>query len=163
MRKILLPMLLIGLVFLTACSTALPIESPSPAPQFAVQNLQGDEVEFAPGQALVVNFWASWCPSCRRMMPAWQTVFNEFEDSHDVRMMSVNVGESRDRAMQLINNAGHTFSVYFDFDQQAAQAFSITHFPTTVFINAQGEVVQSHIGTLNETVLRLHIDNLRTD
>ncbi|MCL2531739.1 MAG: TlpA family protein disulfide reductase [Oscillospiraceae bacterium] len=163
MRKFLLPILLIGLLIFAACGTALPQEEPSPAPQFAVQDLQGNQVVFEPGQPLVINFWASWCPSCRRMMPAWQTVYNEFAASGDVRIMSINVGETRDRAMQFINNAGHTFPVYFDLDQQAAQAFAITHFPTTVFISAQGEVLHRHIGTLNETMLRLHIDNLRTD
>ncbi|MCL2445401.1 MAG: TlpA family protein disulfide reductase [Oscillospiraceae bacterium] len=161
MRKILLPILLIGLLLFTACGTALPQEV-SPAPMFAVEDLQGNAVEFTQGQALVINFWASWCPSCRRMMPAWQTVFDELGDSN-VRMMSVNVGESRDRAMQFINNAGHSFPIYFDLLQEAAQAFALTHFPTTVFINANGEVLHRHIGTLNETMLRLHIDDLRMD
>ncbi|MCL2194872.1 MAG: TlpA family protein disulfide reductase [Oscillospiraceae bacterium] len=161
MKKILLPVILVGLILLTACSTALPMgESElSPAPQFVVEDLQGNHVDVAAGQALVLNFWASWCPSCRRMMPAWQTIYDEL--GGDVRMMSINVGESRDRAMQFTSGAGHTFPVYLDAPlASAADAFALTHFPTTIFINAHGDVLHRHIGTLNATMLRLHTADL---
>jgi len=158
MRKVLLPLLLVGLLILTACGTALPPGESSPAPDFAVQDMQGNQVAFEPGQPLVLNFWASWCPACRGMMSDWQTMFDEQDD---VRMMSVNVGETRERATDFIAGLGHSFPVYLDTLQEAAREFSLTHFPTTVFINADGEVMHRHIGPLNATMLRLYIDDLR--
>jgi len=164
MRKLLVIIPLVALLLALAACGQVPNFAQgehSPAPAFAVEDLQGNQVVFEPGRPLVLTFWASSCPSCTRMMPDWQTVFNELDATDTVRMMSINVNDTRERAMQVLDRAGHTFPVYFDHLNETALAFRITHIPATFFINGNGDIVHTHIGTLNATMLRLYIDDLR--
>jgi cytochrome c biogenesis protein CcmG/thiol:disulfide interchange protein DsbE len=53
-----------------------------PAPDFSLKDLNGQVVQLADfkGRAVLVNFWASWCPPCRAEMPAFQKIYREYED-----------------------------------------------------------------------------------
>ena len=67
--------------WLSACSmlyAAEPVVG-SPAPDFVLNNLQGEPVRLSElrGQPVLLNFWATWCGPCRQEMPTIQARYNQ--------------------------------------------------------------------------------------
>ena len=53
------------------------------APDFELSTLDGDVIAFSElhGKAVLINFWATWCPPCRSEMPAMQQVFSNYSSN----------------------------------------------------------------------------------
>ena len=138
-------------------------QEPGYAADFTLYDREGNPAPFMMGeQPVVLNFWASWCPACTRMMPALQAAYEQF--GGDVTFIAVNlVGgrETHDSAMAAIEGNGFTFPVLFDPHREAFGAFGATHLPTTVFINSVGEVIHRQVGTMSESALLEHIESIK--
>lgn len=107
------------------------------------------------GKPVVVNFFASWCGPCKLEMPFFEAAFQQYGDR--VQFMMVNLcGYGNDRkadAKQMVADGGYTFPLLFDEAGEAAVAYAIRAMPTTVFISADGELLEQHIGMMNEATL----------
>jgi thiol-disulfide isomerase/thioredoxin len=66
-----------------------------PAPDFSLPTLDGAEIRLADlrGRPVILNFWATWCPPCRREMPALEIVWQQYNRG-DVMVLGVDQGES---------------------------------------------------------------------
>jgi Thiol-disulfide isomerase and thioredoxins len=130
----------------------------SPARDFAVQDTAGNEVKLSEqfGKPIVVNFWASWCPPCKDEMPDFEKVYQEMGEQVTFMMVDLVDGsrETIETGSAFIESAGYTFPVYFDVNQNAAYTYALTSIPTTLFINADGEVVANAVGAIDEETLR---------
>jgi len=152
------------LLAMAACSTPESTPQPNSAQNFTVEDVAGNSVALADfhGQPVVLNFWATWCPNCTRMMPALEEVYLSYGE--DVKFLAINLvgsrGETPERALGHIENNGYTFPVYFDNQNVASRAFAVRSIPLTVFINAQGEVVHQQVGQMNESALRENIQRI---
>ena len=65
------------------------------APDFILQSLGGNNVQlssFRGKKAVVVNFWATWCPPCREEMPAFEDIF--INNNEELEILGVNLQES---------------------------------------------------------------------
>ena len=166
MKKILIAISALALVLsLGACVNVEfgnPAESPTQEQQ-AQPPQQANVLEQFPVQnsrPMVLNFWASWCPACTRMMPALEAAYAQFGE--DVLFVAVNLiggRESRASALALIENHGYSFPVYFDTDSQLRRTHNVSSLPTTVFIDSQGESTV-RIGTMREQDLFAQIESL---
>jgi cytochrome c biogenesis protein CcmG, thiol:disulfide interchange protein DsbE len=61
-----------------------------PAPALVVQELNGKTFDLAAlrGHVVVVNFWATWCPPCRKEMPALSAFYRQYH-SRGVEMIGI--------------------------------------------------------------------------
>lgn len=129
-----------------------------PARDFAMQDINGNEVKLSEqfGKPIVVNFWASWCPPCKDEMPDFEKVYQEMGEQVTFMMVDLVDGtrETLETGSAYIASAGYTFPVYFDVNQEATYAYAITSIPTTLFINAEGEIVANAVGAIDEETLR---------
>lgn len=124
------------------------------APNFTVYDADGNSVQLHDfvGKPIVLNFWASWCYPCQSEMPGFQEVFNEM--GQEVTFLMVNAGdETVEEVAPFLEQTGYTFPVFYDLTDSAAYAYYVTSFPTTYFLNAQGDVVTYAIGALNKEIL----------
>lgn len=66
------------------------------APDFRLPGLSGDTLSLADfrGKIVFLNFWASWCPPCRKEMPSMEKLWREYKDDGLV-IVAVNLGEPR--------------------------------------------------------------------
>lgn len=129
------------------------------APDFTVYDMDGEEVTLLSkvGKPIVVNFWASWCSPCKSEMPDFQSVYEELGGEVEFMMINLTDGmrETKDSAMEHVEENEYTFPVYFDTDQSASTIYQITSIPTTFFIDAQGNIVTYAQGAIDkETLLK---------
>lgn len=107
---------------------------------------QGNLADFA-GRPLVVNFWASWCPACVAEMPDFETVHARLGD--EVAFLGLAMQETDEAAARdLIDQTGVTYALGRDPDGAIFTSFGGVAMPTTVFIDEQGTVVETHPGAL---------------
>ena len=100
----------------------------------------------------MVNFWASWCPSCvAELSAAFVPVQRAFGDQ--VAFLGLNIQDERSRALQLIDETGATFELAEDPQGLLYTELGGLGMPFTVLINADGEIVEKHNGPLTESQL----------
>jgi thiol-disulfide isomerase/thioredoxin len=103
------------------------------------------------GRPTVVNLWATWCPPCRREMPLLQRAQTAYPQAHFV---FVNQGESAARVQGFLSARGLVLPhVLLDAKGQAMREFNAAGLPTTLFFDAGGHLVASHLGELSSAAL----------
>lgn len=132
------------------------------APDFTAYDAQGNEVRLADyaGRPVVLNFWASWCSSCKLEMPHFDEKHRELGD--DVQFLMVNVTdgtrETVESALAYIEGQGYSFPVLFDTEMSATMTYQAYTLPTTYFIDAQGHLIARATGAIDADMLQRGID-----
>lgn len=104
------------------------------------------------GKPMVVNLWASWCPPCRREMPVLEKAQSEFPG---VGIVLINQGESAQLARAFLDSAGLALNdVLLDPASASMQAMNSRGLPTTLFFDAEGRLVDSHLGEITMASLK---------
>lgn len=108
---------------------------------------------------IVVNFWASWCPACVAELPDFEAVSDQVEG--EVTFIGMNLlPDDRAAAEALIAESGVDYLLAQDEDGSLYTGFGGIAMPTTVFIDADGNVADIHSGALFEDDLRERLTEL---
>lgn len=105
----------------------------------------------------VVNFWASWCVYCRKELPLLDSASKRYPEVH---FIGVNLGEPPRMARTFWTELRLSFSSVLDPYGDLKKEFDVFARPTTLFINAQGDVVSRHNGPLTAVELELRMQEL---
>lgn len=156
-----LPVAAAGAAGVAAWSLALGgialMQTTQTLPQLTLQTLEDREapLQSYAGQPLVVNLWATWCPPCRREMPALQRAQQQHPE---VAFLMVNQGEGAPTIQRFLQRMGLQFDhVLLDYGSNVLKAVGASALPTTLFFDAKGRLVSVHSGEI--TSARLN-DNL---
>jgi thiol-disulfide isomerase/thioredoxin len=130
-------------------SHSLTMQAPKAAPVLTLKGLDGKMHDLAQlrGRVVLINFWATWCPPCRREMPSMERLSQALKDEA-FSVLAVDVGEDADTidtfAGQL--DTPPTFPILLDTRSRAMQAWKVAGLPTTFLVDKQGRIVASAIG-----------------
>jgi thiol-disulfide isomerase/thioredoxin len=110
------------------------------------------------GTPLVVNFFSSTCVPCIKEMPALEEVHQELGDQ--VAMLGLAVADRGEAASKFVDQTGVTYDTARDPDGAVIASLGGTILPTTVILDADGQIVGTHTGALTADELRelLHDD-----
>lgn len=130
------------------------------APDFTLPALRPDRPEVAlsaaPGKPTVVNFFAAWCEPCKKELP----VLREAALRHAgvIEFLGVDHQDSRSDAIELLDAFGITYPAGYDPKGEVAARYGLRGLPATVFITADGRIVELHQGEITGAELeeRLH-------
>lgn len=142
-------------------------ENTQPAPDFTMEDAQGNSVSLADliadGKPIVLNFWASWCGPCKSEMPEFNQVFEELGEEIQFVMVDLADGqrETKEDGMAYVEAQGFTFPVYYDTLQDGAETYGIYSIPTSLFIDKAGNIVTGVQGAIDEATLRKAIEMIR--
>ena len=129
-------------------------------PEMGLRDSQGKPVALQDfvGKPLVVNLWATWCPPCRREMPV---LAEAQRNQSEVTFLFVNQGEGeRVIADFLSAEALGLDNVLLDTGGRLGQHIGSSALPTTLFYDADGRQVGSHLGELSCASLARALEQL---
>jgi thiol-disulfide isomerase/thioredoxin len=130
-------------------------------PPLTLSSLEGRPVSLADfaGKPTVVNLWASWCPPCRREMPALQRAQAA---NPDVNIVFVNQGEEPGVIAAYLERNGLALgNVLVDPQSRTGAAVGHGALPTTLFFDADGRLAGIRIGELSQATLTQRLAELR--
>ncbi len=102
------------------------------------------------GTPLVLNFFASWCVPCLAEMPGFEQVHQDL----DVAFLGMNLQDRVEDGQRVVEQTGVTYEIARDPDGSIFASFGGIAMPTTVFIDADGRVVDLHSGEITASALR---------
>lgn len=126
-------------------------------PNFTVYDLNGNEVSLYDylGKPVVLNFWATWCGPCQSEMPAFDQMYQKYNNQITFLMVNVTDG-SRDTVESVTafyKDSGYTFPIYFDTTLEASMTYGAYSIPLTFFIDAEGNLLYNQMGAISEDTL----------
>lgn len=110
------------------------------------------------GKPVVLNFWASWCAPCRKEMPAFQAVAERV--NRQVAFVGLNHQDSRRLALELLAETGVAYPSGYDPGGKVAAAYGLLGMPTTVFISAEGKIMERRTGEMSRQDLEHTLERL---
>ena len=109
------------------------------------------------GEPLVINFWYSACPPCANEVQDFAAVHTSYGDR--VRFVGVNAIDSIDKMSAFAGERGVTYELYQDRLAEPQPELRLTSFPTTLFVAADGSIVE-RTGVLDESRLETEVIEL---
>jgi peroxiredoxin len=143
------------------------IPSPHPgfaAPDLVVQGEQGETIRLSDlrGQAVLLNFWASWCKPCQAEMPAMQDIYAQYS-SQGFTILAVNGAfqDNPNAARAFAQKLGLTFPLAYDHSGEAAHLYQVMAWPTSFFIDERGIIQEIVVGgPMAEALLAVRVRQL---
>jgi len=114
-------------------------------PEFALRDLAGKEWKFSDlrGKVVVVNFWATWCPPCRKEMPDLETLYQRFQ-SKGLVVLAISDEEAA-KVEPFIKERGVTFPVLLDPGRKVNREFIVEGIPHSFVYGREGKLVTQSI------------------
>ncbi len=128
------------------------------APPFALPAMTGELINLLDlrGSPVILNFWATWCEPCRVEMPELQSLFQDYQ-ARGLRLLAVNLGESRQPIECWMKEFNLTFDVLLDQEQQIAALYQLRGQPSTYIISPAGVITHIVFGATNRQALEAAI------
>lgn len=126
------------------------------APDFALADLRtGKTVHLSDfkGRAVLLNFWATWCPPCKVEIPWFVELQNQY-GPQGLTVVGVIVLDdaNKDKKLQFVSDMKINYPVLVGTEQVGNAYGNVENLPTTFYIGRDGKVVKSVLG------LRSHAD-----
>jgi cytochrome c biogenesis protein CcmG/thiol:disulfide interchange protein DsbE len=151
-----LPLVLLGLL-----SWRLAVKSPvsasligSPAPEFALSDLNGNPIRLADlrGRPVIVNFWASWCGPCVEEFPLLQRALEQHE-ADGLAVIGIVVQDRSEAARAFMARMGAAWPAAMDPDDSVAGSYGLYAPPESFFIDRHGVIASRQVGQLSQADL----------
>jgi len=125
------------------------LTTPIAAPDFQLEDMDGEKysLESYRGKVVILNFWATWCPPCRREIPSMEALYQTFKDEA-FAILAINEWETEDHVFAFMGQlpVEPGFPILFDPDSEVAQSFGVKGLPTTLLLDTQGKIVYRAVG-----------------
>jgi thiol-disulfide isomerase/thioredoxin len=125
------------------------VADPVQAPDFALEDSDGKTWRRSAldGKVAVINFWATWCPPCRRELPSLETLYKTLAPK-GVVVLGINAGESRDKVAAFAADFKPplTFPLLLDKTGSVLRDWQIKVLPTTYVLSRDGRMALRAIG-----------------
>ena len=113
------------------------------APDFSLPTASGGQLSLKDyrGKVVFINFWATWCATCKVEMPSMEKVYRKFKDQ-GLEMLTISVDKDPSLILPFMKEYDLTFPVLLDPESKTAKkTYKTTGVPETFIVNKQGDVV----------------------
>lgn len=131
------------------------------APDFSLASREGKTVTLSSlkGRVVLLNFWATWCDSCKEELPALEDLSRSKLGSR-FDLLAVSVDDDPAKAVPpFAAKHGLTFPILY-VDRKTMDAYAVRMLPTTYLIGPDGSIVRRYVGPLDERAVENDILSL---
>ena len=139
--------------------STVPVRVNFPAPELALQDMQGISRSLADyrGQVVLVNLWATWCLPCKKEMPALQSFYDKYKEQSFV-VIAINDGDPIADVIEFVKDYQLTFPVWLDPTYIATeQAFKTLTLPSSFVIDRTGTIQLQWVGGISLGALEQYV------
>ncbi|MBR7553153.1 TlpA family protein disulfide reductase [Allobacillus sp. GCM10007491] len=111
-------------------------------PNFQLKTLDGQtkQLQDFKGKKVFVNFWATWCPPCRKEMPHMQEIQDKYENVEIVAVNALHSESSVDQVREFVEERDLTFPILLDESGEVTLRYQAMSMPVTYFVNSEGVI-----------------------
>jgi len=138
-----------GLLLLSSMASAAWLNDR--APDFSLRDITGKTVtlESLKGRVLFINFWASWCPPCKKETPELDKLAGKYKDT-DLTVLAVNIDKTKDKADDFLERIGllnsNHFTILLDPQSSVVSSYGARAMPTSFIVDRNGTIRYVHLG-----------------
>ena len=139
----------IALLPVAARSQDLGIEVGSIAPAVSVQSLDGKDVSlgnYIGKTPVLMEFWATWCPNCRELMPTLLDAEKKYGKRVKFMMIAVAINQSPEKVKKWLAAHPMPHDTFYDHEGKVAGAFDAPATSYVVVLDKSGKVVYTGLG-----------------
>lgn len=112
---------------------------------FVAEDLDGRPVKLSKwqGHPLIVDFWATWCPPCRKEIPELNAIYKKYR-AKGLVVLGLSVDKVQGDGVKSVRPFAQEFKIRYPIlmvDEQLVDATDVDNIPTTLFFNSNGEQV----------------------
>lgn len=122
------------------------------APEFSLKSVDGKIVKLSDykGKVVIIDFWATWCPPCRRGIPDLVAIQNEFTD----KVVIVGISLDREKTIKdvpgFVKDYGINYPIVYGDDKVVISYGGIQSIPTSFVVDKTGNVADMHVGLVSK-------------
>jgi peroxiredoxin len=164
----------------TAAPQATPTSAPTPlaaetetadvgvspgqtAPDFTLPLVNGETDALTltdlQGRPVVLSFWTTWCPYCRRQTPVLVAGYQQRPDK-GIQFIGIDVKDDRSKVASYIDEQDIPYPIVLDEKGEIAKEYEVKGFPTTYFLDSEGRIVAVKVGALTAEQLENYLQKI---
>ena len=114
------------------------------AHKFILNDLNGQPVNLdtvlKQNKAVLINFWATWCPPCREEIPGLIDLQKKYKNQ-SFTVLGVDAGESKLKVSSFAGKIGINYPVVLDTDMAVTERYSVYGIPTSFLVFSDGRIL----------------------
>ena len=137
--------IMLFIIAVVSISNSSAISVGEKAPHFTLKDVSGTDVSLDrfKGKIVFINFWATWCPSCKYELK----YLNDLQDRHkDIVVLAININKDKSDCGKFLSKNPANITVLLDPEGAAVNAFEGRSMPTSYILDKEGAVRYIHFG-----------------
>ncbi|MCS7052155.1 MAG: TlpA family protein disulfide reductase [Ignavibacterium sp.] len=132
------------------------------APEFSLKTLEGKTVKLSDykGKIVIIDFWATWCPPCRKGIPD----LVDLQKTYSKELVVIGISLDQERTIKdlkpFIQNYGINYPVVLGDEKVVRDYGGVNAIPTSFIVDQKGFIVDSHVGLVPKSVYENKIKTL---
>ena len=157
MKKFLIITFSVFLLF-TPAACAKSSTTEKDAPDFTITLSDGTTKTLSQlkGKAVLVHFWATWCPPCREEFPGMNALAEKLitQKNNKLEFIGICISDTEENRASFMSKNKYTFPCGLDENGDiAAIKYNVQGIPTTILISPKGKILKQNVGMMTESQL----------
>jgi thiol-disulfide isomerase/thioredoxin len=140
-KQLLIAVVLISMSGVLQAANLKAVEGKIAAPSLVLKDLQGKQHDLKDykGQVVLVQFWATYCPPCRKEMPSMNKMMKQMGDV-PFKILAVDMGETKEEVDQFVSEVKPEFTILMDEDGKSIEDWRVFAAPSNFIIDPDGYI-----------------------